>query len=67
LKKIIDFDFILISYQEKFENINNHLYFSNIAKIFNRKKFIVKLFKIPFMNFLKLSNNNYYLFIKKIN
>jgi len=66
-KKIIDFDFILISYQKKFENINNHLYFSNIAKNFNHKKFIVKLFKIPFMNFLKLSNNNYYLFVKKIN
>lgn len=65
--KIINFDYILISYQEKFENINNHLYFSNIAKNFNRKKFIVRLFKIPFMNFFRLSNNNYYLFVKKIN
>ena len=65
--KIINFDYILISYQEKFENINNHLYFSNIAKNFNRKKFIVRLFKIPFMNFFGLSNNNYYLFVKKIN
>jgi hypothetical protein len=65
IKKIISFDYMLISYQEKFENINNHLYFSNIAEIFKHKKFIVKLFKIPFMNFLRLSNNNYYLFIKK--
>jgi hypothetical protein len=65
--KIVNFDYILISYQEKFENINNHLYFSNIANNLNRKKFIVRLFKIPFMNFLRLSNNNYYLFIKKIN
>jgi hypothetical protein len=65
--KIVNFDYILISYQEKFENINNHLYFSNIANNFNRNKFIVRLFKIPFMNFLGLSNNNYYLFIKKIN
>jgi hypothetical protein len=64
--KIINFDYILISYQEKFESINNHLYFSDIAKSFNHKKFIVKLFKIPFMNFLRLSNNNYYLFVKKI-
>jgi hypothetical protein len=65
INKIINFDYMLISYQEKFENINNHLYFSNIAENFNHKKFIVKLFKIPFMNFLRLSNNNYYLFIKK--
>ena len=65
--KIINFDYILISYQEKFENIDNHLYFSKIAKNFNHKKFIVRLFKIPFMNFFKLSNNNYYLFVKKIN
>ena len=64
--KIINFDYILISYQEKFEKINNHLYFSDIAKKFNHKKFIVRLFKIPFMNFLRLSNNNYYLFVKKI-
>lgn len=67
LKKIINFDYILISYQEKFENINNHIYFSNIAKKFNRKKFIAKILKIPFMNYFKLSNNNYYLFVKKVN
>jgi hypothetical protein len=67
MKKIINFDYILISYQEKFENINNHLYFSKIAKNFNHKNFTVRLFKIPFMNILKFTNNNYYLFIKKIN
>ena len=66
-KKIINFDYILISYQEKFENINNHTYFSNIVKNFTDKKFIIKILKIPFMNFFKLSNNNYYLFIKRIN
>ena len=65
--KIINFDYILISFQEKFENIDNHLYFSNVAKNFNKEKFIVRLFKIPFMNFLRLSNNNYYLFVKKNN
>jgi hypothetical protein len=67
MKKIVNFDYVLISYQEKFENINNHLYFSNIAKNFNHKKFVVRLFKIPFMNILRFTNNNYYLFIKKIN
>lgn len=66
IKKIINFDFILISYQEKFENINNHRYFSNITKRFSRKKFIVKILKIPFMNFFQCANKNYYLFIKKI-
>jgi hypothetical protein len=67
LKKIISFDYILISYQEKFENINNHTYFSDFAKKFNDKKFIIKILKIPFMNSFTLSNNNYYLFIKRIN
>ena len=67
MNKIVNFDYVLISYQEKFENINNHLYFSNIAKNFNHKKFVVRLFKIPFMNILRFTNNNYYLFIKKIN
>jgi hypothetical protein len=67
MKKIINFDYILISYQEKFENINNHLYFSKIAKNFNNKNFTMRLFKIPFMNILRFTNNNYYLFIKKIN
>ena len=67
IKKIINFDFILISYQEKFENINNHAYFTNIIKKFKDKKFIIKVSKIQFMKFFKLSNNNYYLFIKRIN
>ncbi len=66
IKKIINFDFILISYQEKFENINNHRYFTNITKKFSRKKFIVKTLKIPFMNFFQFTNKNYYLFIKKV-
>jgi hypothetical protein len=64
--KIINFDYILISYQVEFENINNHLFFSKIAKNLNQKNFIVKIFKISFMNFFRLTNNNYYLFAKKI-
>ena len=66
LKKITNFDFILISYQEKFEKINNHKYFSNFSKKFKSKKFIFKILEIPFMNFFLSSNKNYYLFIKKI-
>ena len=58
-QKVASFPFIKMEH--------NHLYFSKIAKNFNHKKFIVRLFKIPFMNFFKLSNNNYYLFVKKIN
>jgi hypothetical protein len=64
--KIINFDYILISYQVEFENINNHLFFSKITKNLNQKNFIVKIFKISFMNFFRLTNNNYYLFAKKI-
>jgi len=66
LKKIKNFDFILISYQEKFEKINNHKFFSNITKKFGSKKFIFKILEIPFMNFFLSSNKNYYLFIKKV-
>lgn len=67
LKKITNFDFVLISYQEKFEKINNHKFFSNISKKFDSKKFIIQISEIPFMNFFLSSNKNYYLFIKKIN
>ena len=66
LNKTQNFLACIISFQEKFENINNHAYFSNIIKNFKDKKFIIKVSKIPFMNFFKFSNNNYYLFIKRI-
>jgi hypothetical protein len=31
MKKIVNFDYVLISYQEKFENINNHSYILSIV------------------------------------
>jgi hypothetical protein len=67
LKKIINFDFILISYQKKFETINNHKYFENFIKPFKEKNYIISRKIIPFMNLLNIRSNHYYLFIKKNN
>jgi hypothetical protein len=67
LKKIINFDFILISYQKKFETINNHKYFENFIKLFKEKNYIISRKIIPFMNLLNIRSNHYYLFIKKNN
>lgn len=65
LKKINNFDFILISYQSNFENINNHKYFSDLTKELKIKNFYVHRQKIPYINFLRFSNKHYYLFIKR--
>lgn len=55
---IFDSDFILIGYQEKFENINNLAYFKNLQKKKLNYKF--QNIKVPYLK------NNFYLFAEKI-
>jgi len=61
------FNFILISFQDKFENINNFNYFSNIQKNLNKKKYKSNIFPIHTMNSNLLTNRkNFYLFINNL-
>jgi len=66
IKKIYSFDFILISYQSNFENINNHKYFNYLINKLEQKNFYVYRQEIPYMNFFRFSNKHYYIFIKKL-
>ena len=54
-----DFDYQLISYQNKFENIDNEKYFTNMKKFNFRKKRLTKIISIT-----KMKNNKYF-FCKK--
>jgi len=58
--------YILISFQEKFENINNFKYFKNLkSKLKN--KFEIKILKNPFYNGnLFVKQNHYFLIGKKL-
>ncbi len=59
--------FILISFQENFENINNLRYFENL-KIKLSKKFKIKIIKNKFYKGNLLHNQNHYFFLgKKLN
>jgi len=61
------FKFILISFQDKFENINNFNYFSNVHKNLNKKKYKSNIFPIHTMNSNFFTNRkNFYLFINNL-
>jgi hypothetical protein len=61
------FNLILISFQDKFEKINNFNYFSIIQKNLNKKKYKSNIFPIHTMNSsLFNSRKNFYLFIKNL-
>lgn len=61
------FKFILISFQDKFENINNFNYFSNVYKNLNKKKYKSNIFPIHTMNSNFFTNRkNFYLFINNL-
>lgn len=61
------FYFILISFQDKFENINNSDYFLNIQKKLNKKKYKSIIYPIYSMNKNLFTNKkNFYLFIKNL-
>ena len=62
--KIIKSKFILISFQEKFENINNLKYFKEINKKLN-KYFEIKIIKNKFYNGNIFHNQNHYFFLAK--
>jgi|LakMenEpi03Aug12_release.lakeMendotaPanAssembly.Ray.scaffolds.fasta_scaffold21608_5 hypothetical protein len=61
LNRIKNFDYSLISFQEKFENINNINYFLRYKKKIN-KKCLVKIEKLKYYkkNFLNKSNHFYF-------
>jgi hypothetical protein len=61
------FNFILVSFQDKFENINNLNYFRKIQKNLNKKKYKSNIYDINTMNSNLFSKRkNFYLFINKL-
>ena len=66
LKIINNYQFVLISFQEKFEEINNIHYFKNLAKKM-KKKYSVTIVSNEFYkgNFFK-KQNHYFLIAKKL-
>jgi hypothetical protein len=63
INKMTQFDYLLISFQNKFEDIDNYKFFNKILPLF-KNNFSYKISEIPFMNIFTLSNKHYYLFIK---
>ena len=57
-------EYILISFQEKFENIDNLKYFSSLKKKFS-KKFEIKILKNKFYKGNFISHQNHYFFLGK--
>ena len=55
-------DLILISFQEKFENIDNLNYFNNLKKKFSNK-FRIKIIKNKFYTGNIINKHNHYFFI----
>lgn len=64
-KFMYQFDYIIISFQDKFENINNINYFNKLKIKFNSLKFQVKIEKIETMKFSSMVNH-YYFFAKNV-
>jgi len=62
------FSYLFISFQEKFENINNVIYFERLKNKILRKKLLVKIKPIKTMDKINLFNQNkhFYFFCKKI-
>jgi len=61
------FNFILISFQDKFENINNLNYFRKIQKNLNKTKYKSNIYDINTMNSNLFSKRkNFYLFINNL-
>ncbi len=63
-KLIINSSYILICFQEKFENINNLRYFENLKKDL-LKKFKIKIIKNKFYTGNILNRQNHYFFLGK--
>lgn len=61
---IYNFNYIIISFQDKFEEINNLNYFNNLKNKLKENKFEVKIEKIITMKFSSRVNH-YYFFAKK--
>ena len=60
---IYKFDYIIISFQDKFENINNLDYFQELKDKLRKNKFHVKIENIKTMKFSS-KVNHYYFFAK---
>ena len=68
IKEIIHiFSFAIISYQSKFETIDNHIYFKFLKDYLKNFDKIVEIFPVISMNFLYLKNKYFYFFVKKQN
>jgi len=61
---IYNFNYIIISFQDKFEKINNINYFNNLKNKLKKNKFSVKIEKIITMKFSSRVNH-YYFFAKR--
>ena len=57
-------DFILICFQEKFEDINNLKYFNNLKKKISNK-FVIKIIKNKFYTGNMINKHNHYFFVGK--
>ena len=62
--KIKNSKYIFISFQEKFENLNNLEYFNNIKKLLS-KKFEIKIIKNQFYKGNWFNKQNHYFLIGK--
>jgi hypothetical protein len=62
---IYKFDYIIISFQDKFENINNLNYFANLKKKLGKHRFETNIESIKTMKFAS-KVNHYYLFAKHV-
>ena len=68
LKYIYNVNYILISFQDKFENINNIKYFKKIKIDLEKRNFNVEISPLKhYNNALFNTNKHYYLFAKKRN
>lgn len=68
LKYIYNVNYILISFQDKFENINNIKYFKKIKIDLEKRNFNVEISPLKhYNNALFNTNKHYYLFAKKSN
>ena len=66
LKYIFDVNYILLSFQDKFENINNIKYFKKMKKDLEKRNFNVEISPLKhYNNAIFNTNKHYYLFAKK--
>tara|TARA_B110000977_G_scaffold147507_1_gene186943 strand:- start:879 stop:1829 length:951 start_codon:yes stop_codon:yes gene_type:complete len=66
LKYVANTNYILLSFQDRFENIDNMKYFKKIKTNLEQRNFIVKIFPLKhYNNALFNTNKHYYLFAKK--